>query len=101
MKIKRCFLTRFAGEQEQGGGVSSVGWEGPLAPPTWPTEASAGEARGEGLCCSRSGRLALAPGKPLLLGAEFRLRCFCGTERKRESWIERRGRGQVDAERFD
>lgn len=52
------------------------------APPTWAPDVLPGETRGEGLGCTRSGRLML-PGKPLLLEAELRLCClsFC---KKRE-----------------
>lgn len=81
------------------GGVLGGGTQqSDAAPPTWAPEASPGETRGEVLCCTKSGRLAL-PGKPLL-AAELRRRSLCfWRERERggllrsEAVIDRSGDG--------
>lgn len=68
-----------------------VRWGG--APHTWAP--SLGETRGEGLCCTKSGRLPLPgnglklPGKPLA-AVELRLRslCFWGGEREGQAALQ-------------
>lgn len=88
-----------------GAGWVQGGRQSGAAPPTWAPEASPGETRGEVLCCTKSGRLALPgnrlalPGKPLL-AAELRLRSPCfWKERERggllcsEAVIDRSGDG--------